>query len=152
MAAEQRSTVGQLPHTAVLHPDGGVPRPCQNGRKTADTSRHPRAARMASDLSTRRLTPAPTNFQQAVAYTRLVSPVQHRALSAELSRSLGQAAPLRGAGPRRQRRPLPWRGPAGARRAAPADSADQSGSHLTQIGAAGVVFLAPHPLAPAHRV
>src|SRR5271165_5208929 len=40
-----------------LHP-GGVPRPCQNRPKTTVTNGHPRAARTASDLGTRRLTPA----------------------------------------------------------------------------------------------
>jgi hypothetical protein len=33
-----------------------VPRPCQNGRKTAVISGHPRASRTASDLGKRRLT------------------------------------------------------------------------------------------------
>ncbi len=40
-----------------LHP-GGVPCPCQNGRKTAVTSGQPRAIRTAADLRMRRLTPA----------------------------------------------------------------------------------------------
>ena len=41
----------------VLHP-GGVPHPYQNRPETAVTNGHPQAARTASDLGTRRLTPA----------------------------------------------------------------------------------------------
>jgi hypothetical protein len=44
----------------------GMPRPCQNGRKTPVTSGHPRTAWIASDLGTRRSPPLPeTTFYAA---------------------------------------------------------------------------------------